>query len=107
MRLWTFKEERDDKPHPTMGKRSWRGVLAIESSPPTVEYFTELKCTEVPSGHDQDWTQTSNRYWTVFLGGWRWGEDHFWYDGPRCARWFGFLHVEWSWGDCDKCASSP
>jgi hypothetical protein len=42
-------------------------------------------------------------YSVALLKDWKWGFDHFWYDGPHCFFSLGPIHFQW-WNDsCKKC----
>lgn len=53
----------------------------------------------------EEWPGRGGDYYSLWLGGpFRFGQEHFWYDGPHCSWSFGFVHVGWScdW-HCKKC----
>jgi hypothetical protein len=55
---------------------------------------------------DGEWHDSHTRVFGFQkMGTWRWGIDHFWYDGPHCVFSFGPLQFQW-WNDkCKKCGA--
>ena len=55
---------------------------------------------------DDKWF-TGGSYFNVSLTRhWMWGHGHAYYDGPNCSFSIGFLHVNWSYNWCERCAGT-
>lgn len=102
MRLWTGKVTTEDTVQiPDMGIRSWRYVLEfnLEFWGFDFGWFGQWRseyCPEWMTDHATGFGVSTHPLW-------RWGFDHFWYDGPHCSFNLGRLQIWWSKPDCKRC----
>lgn len=87
----------DEPEFPEHGLRAWRYVLDVGLF--NIGWHRQVRF------NDRDWFSDHASGWGVeFHFRWKWGEDHFYYDGEHCLFHYGFITL-FRGGDhtCKKC----
>lgn len=104
MILWTSRERAEEKiALPSVGRRAWRWVIetGVLRSGWSIGLTEQVWFMDRVGNYDWD---LGVRHASVgFTRKFKWGSDHIYYDGPHCARYFGFVRFHWSWNWCKKC----
>jgi hypothetical protein len=107
MRIWTFKEDREEVPeYAHLGRRAWRWVLDVNGpSWSALRLFSVNLDWQVIFMDDPapEWCGGVDYYDLGIVGPWRVGQEHAYYDGPHCRLSVGFLHVMWRGAGCKRC----
>ena len=108
MLIWTSKVEKEDKVTiEYMGKRSWKYEYRIlewlPSSHKELILLNKRHFYSYEKNDRQEWIPTSHPGFFITLSKWKWGQDHGYYDGPMCMRYFGWIHIEFRNFNCKKC----
>lgn len=92
-------QEKEPYPHKDIGRRSWRWCLEFDWASISLNQYVKFES-------EQDWNflQVPVSYFYVALEKrFKFGSEHFYYDGPHCSFSLGFLRFYWRYWWCKKC----
>ena len=85
----------------SMGHRAWRTVVALTWC--SFDVFTEMK-SHFNTPAESKWRMITTNYFNITINKhFCLGPSHMYYDGPHCGFSLGWLHINWSYGWCNKC----